>query len=214
MKKIVNNWYIISVYLAGFTALAAAFLTNDPMQKVLLASATMLLLHFYEEFGVPGGFPLMGVRIMLGKDEPDKTKWDCNNLNCMFGNWLALVMIYLLPLILPGVKFLFLSALFLSCAELVMHLILFNVKQKSLYNPGLITGVLGLAPVAIHYIIKYLDTSVYVWHDYVLAFIYFAVVFWFCYRSPLYWNLGRKEGYTLTDQSAYGLMKQYNSVKL
>ena len=50
MKKIVNNWYVISVYLAGFTALAAVFLTNDPMKKVLLASSTMLLLHFYEEF--------------------------------------------------------------------------------------------------------------------------------------------------------------------
>ncbi len=207
MKKIVNNWYIISVYLAGFTALAAIFLTEDPRQKLLLALSTMLLLHFYEEFGVPGGFPLMGVRVMLGKDEPDKTKWDCNNLNCMFGNWLALFLIYLLPMILPGVKFLFISALFLSLAELVMHLILFNVKQKTLYNPGLITGVFGIAPAAIYYIVRYFDPSVYVWYDYVIGVVYFAVVFWFCYRSPLYWSLGRKEGYVLTDQSAFGLMK-------
>ncbi len=207
MKKIVNNWYVISVYLAGFTSLTAVFLTDDPLKRVLLASTTMMLLHFYEEFGVPGGFPIMGVRVMLGKDEPDKTKWDCNNLNSMFGNWLALVMIYIMPLILPGVRFLTLSAMFLSCAEFVMHLILFNVKQKSLYNPGLITGVFGLFPIAIYYFVVIFDPAANVWYDYVLAVVYFAAVFWFCYRSPLYWRLGRREGYTLTDQSAYGLMK-------
>lgn len=207
MKKIVNSWYIISVYLAGFVAVAAVFLTNDPLKRVLLASTVMLLLHFYEEFGVPGGFPLMGVRIMLRSDEPDKTKWDCNNLNCMFGNWLALFMMYLLPLILPGVRFLIVAAMFLSCAELVMHLILFNVKQKSLYNPGLITGVFGLAPIAAYYFVNIFDPADFVWYDYVLGVVYFAVVFWFCYRSPLYWSLGKKEGYTLTDQSAYGFMK-------
>lgn len=207
IKKIVNNWYIISVYLAGFMALAALFLTNDPLQQVLLASGTMLLLHFYEEFGVPGGFPLMGVRVMLGSDEPDKTKWDCNNLNSMFGNWLSLIMLYLLPMLLLGVRFLTLAAMFLSCAELVMHLILFNVKQRSHYNPGMITGVFGLAPIAVYYFANIFDPSICNWYDYVLAVVYFAVIFWFCFRSPLYWSLGRREGYTLTDQSAYGLMK-------
>ena len=33
----------------------------------------------------------MGVKVLLGSDEPDSTKWHCNNLNSMFGNWMALL---------------------------------------------------------------------------------------------------------------------------
>lgn len=86
MKSIVNNWYNVSIALAILFAVVA-FLNNGDAQKFyLLASASVLCLHFFEEFGYPGGFPLMGVRIMLGSDEPDSTKWDCNNLSSMFGN--------------------------------------------------------------------------------------------------------------------------------
>ena len=106
MKKIVNNWYNISVYLAGLFALLAVLLPVGIVPKLLLLSSSILALHFFEEFGWPGGFPYMGVKILLGSDEKDSTKWDCNNLNCMFGNWLALVLIYMMPLLLPGVRFL------------------------------------------------------------------------------------------------------------
>ena len=44
----------------------------------------------------------------------------------------------------------------------------------------------------------------YVWYDYVLAVLWFIVVFWFCFRSPLYWGLGKKDGYELPDQTAFG----------
>ena len=51
------------------------------------------------------------------------------------------------------------------------------------------------------------EPSAFMWYDYLLAFVMFVVVFWFCFRSPLYWNLGRKPGYEMSDQSAFGLMK-------
>ena len=43
-----------------------------------------------------------------------------------------------------------------------------------------------------------------VWYDYVLAVLWFIMVFWFCFRSPLYWGLGKKDGYELPDQTAFG----------
>ena len=44
------------------------------MQKCLFAAIVAMLLHFYEEFGFPGGFPHMGVKVLLGSGEPDSTK--------------------------------------------------------------------------------------------------------------------------------------------
>ena len=204
MKKFVNNWQNISVIFALISAIAA-FVVDDIITKLLLASIAVLFLHFFEEFGFPGGFPWMGVKVLLGSREKDSTKWNCNNLNSMFGNWGFLLLVYVLPLVLPDVHFLLLAAMIFSLPELVMHLILFNVKQRTLYNPGLITGAFMLAPIAIYYFANVFDKSFYVWSDYIFAIAWCVVVFWFAFRSPLYWWLGSLKGYKLSARSAYGV---------
>lgn len=204
VKATVNNWHYVSVGLAVLFAVMALFIAADARQIYLLASASLLCLHFFEEFGYPGGFPLMGVRLLLGSDETDSTKWDCNNLNSMLGNWGALFLIYLIPLLIPQLEFLTIAAIILSIAEVIMHLFLFNVKQRSIYNPGMITGVFGLGVILIYYLFNGFDLSSHVWSDYVIGFIYFAIAFWLCFRSPMYWRIGRIEGYPLSKRAAYG----------
>lgn len=116
MKKFVNNWQNISVLFALIAAIAA-FVVDDLVTKLLLASIAVLFLHFFEEFGFPGGFPWMGVKVLLGSREKDSTKWNCNNLNSMFGNRGFLVLVYFLPLVLPDVHFLLLAAMIFSLLE-------------------------------------------------------------------------------------------------
>lgn len=178
---------------------------GDPTQRCFFAAIVAMLLHFYEEFGFPGGFPLMGVRILLGSDESDSTKWHCNNLNSMFGNWMALLLLYIVPLLLPGVRFLTLSGMMFLFAEVLMHLVLFNVRQRSLYNPGMVTGVLLMGAIGLHYFTAVFDASVLVPLDWLLAVVWFVAVFVFCFRSPLYWRLGDVPGYPLEEQTAFGL---------
>ena len=204
MKKLVNNWYNISVYLAAATALAAVLLPVGIVQRLLLISVSILFVHFFEEFGWPGGFPWLGVRVMLGSNETDSSKWDCNNLNSMFGNWCFLVLVYVLPIFLPALRFLTLGAMIFNLLELFMHVVLFNARLKSRYNPGMVTAVL-LTPVSLFYFLRVFESSAFAWYDYVLAVVWFIAVFWFCFRSPLYWKLGRKPGYPLTSQTAFGV---------
>ena len=75
MKKFVNNWQNISVLFA-LVAGIAAFVADDIITKLLLASIAVVFLHFFEEFGFPGGFPLMGMRVLMKSKEPDSTKWN------------------------------------------------------------------------------------------------------------------------------------------
>ena len=98
-----------------------------------------------------------------------------------------------MPLIFPEIRFLTAAAIILSIAEVIMHLILFNLKQKSIYNPGLVTGLL-IGVIVAWYLLNGFDPSLYGWSDFLIGFIYFLIVFWFCYRSPWYWKLGRVEG--------------------
>lgn len=206
-KKFVNHWYDCSIYLAGFVALLTIFLPFTLTQKMLLASIVFLFLHFYEEFGWPGGFAYMGVKVLLGKDEKDQLKWNCNNLSSMYGNWGFLLLIYVLPLCFPNLKVLTLAAMMFNFAELFMHLIAFNVRLKQWYNPGLVTAVFGLTPISIYYFTSVFDASLFAWYHYVLAVVWFVFIFWLCFRSPIYWGLGKKEGYTFTEQSAFGFFK-------
>lgn len=86
-----------------------------------------------------------------------------------------------------------------------MHLLLFNLKLRSFYNPGFTTAIFGMGPIGVYYFTNVFNSSLYLWYDYVLAVGWFVAVFLFCFRSKIYWGLGRKEGYALTDQTAYGM---------
>lgn len=203
-KKTVNRWAECSVFMAGLVALLAILLPLTLTQKLLLASIVFLFLHFFEEFSWPGGFAYMGVKVLLGRDEPDQRKWNCNNLSSMYGNWGFLLLIYVLPLCFPKLAMLTLAAMMFNFAELLMHLVLFNVRLKRWYNPGFVTAVFGLTPISIYYFTTVFDVSMFVWYHYVLAVVWFVFVFWLCFRSPIYWGLGKKEGYPFTEQAAFG----------
>ena len=207
MKKLVNNWHNISVFLAGIFALAAILVPIGTITRLLLASIAVLFLHFFEEFGWPGGFPLVGMKVLMNSSEPDSTKWGVNNLSSMFGNWGFLLLVYILPLFLPGVRFMTLAAFMFLFAEVLMHFVISPIRLRSYYNPGLITTI-GLGIIGCCYFFGgVFDASLYVWYDWVIAVVWFAVVFFFSFRSPLYWKLGRKHGYSLSHQSAFGPMQ-------
>lgn len=191
--------------MAVVVLLLAVFLPLTLVQKLLMASIAVLLLHFFEEFGSPGGFAYMGVRVMLGKNEPDKSKWGANNLCSMYGNWTFLILLYVLPLFLPNVPVLTLAAMMFSFAELLMHLLIFNVRLKQWYNPGMISGVFMLPPIAVYYFVSAFDSSLFSWYHYVIAVLWFVFVFWLSFRSPIYWKLGKVPGYDFTDEAAFGM---------
>lgn len=208
MNKAINNGHNISVFLAGAAALVAILVPMGDESRLLLAAIAVLFLHFFEDFGWPGGFPLMGMRVLMNSNEPDSSKWGVNNLSSMFGNWGFLLLVYILPLCLPGVRFLKLAAFMFLFAEVLMHCVLFPIRLRSLYNAGLIT-TFGLGAIACCYFFGgVFDASMFVWYDWVLAVVWFAAVFVFSFRSKLYWNLGKKPRYPLTEQSAFGPFKK------
>lgn len=152
MKKIINNWHNISVFCAGAFALVAILAPMATVTKLLLAANAVLFLHFFEEFGWPGGFPLVGMKVLMGSSEPDSSKWGVNNLSSMFGNWGFLLMVYILPLLLPGERFMTLAAFMFLFAEVLMHFVIFPIRLKALYNPGMVTTA-GLGIIARRYIL-------------------------------------------------------------
>lgn len=192
------NWYNISVWIAGLLAVVLTIGNWDTRNKMLLGSAVVIFLHFFEEFGFPGGFAPMGLKVELHNTDPDPHHWPLNQLNAMVGNWLFAVLVYLLPLFLPNVKFLTLAAAMFGFLEVLMHAFVFNIALKKWYNPGFATAVFGLLPISLWYFSTIWGQHLYKGTDFALAVVWMVFNYWLGFRSPMYKKLG-----SLSDRYAF-----------
>ncbi|MGM9537987.1 MAG: HXXEE domain-containing protein [Candidatus Onthomonas sp.] len=189
-RTFLYNWYNVSVAIAGLLAVVLAIGDWDVRQRMLLGSSVVIFLHFFEEFAFPGGFAPMGIRVELRITDPDAHQWPLNQLNSMVGNWLFAVLVYLLPLFLPNVKFLTLAAAVFCFAEVLMHAVVFNIATKRWYNPGLATAVCGLLPISVWYFSNIWGQHLYSGVDIALALVWILFNYWLGFRGPLYKKLG------------------------
>lgn len=198
MKAIVKNWYNIAVYIALAVTVVLALGEWSETQRILLASLAVIHLHFFEEFQFPWGFPLVGMTVEIRNFDHDPNTWDLNNASSFWGNeWFA-VMVYLLPLLVPQVRFLTLAAVLFAFVELLMHDVVFPACLKRLYNPGLVSAALFLTPLSIAYFCL-CDYS-YLWYDWPLAPTWIVVNYWMAFRSPIYRYFGSMKAYTFPEE--------------
>ncbi len=190
MNKLLKNWANISVYLGALAALIAVLGNWGLREKTILLSLTFIMLHFYEEFVFPGGFAWCGLKVEMGITDTDATKWPLNRPTCLFGNWWCAVLVYILPLFLPHVKFLTLAVVLFAFIEVIMHGIGFNIGLRTLYNPGLLTALFGLLPVSLNYLILTWDLHLYSLGQLALALVWIVFNYWIAFRSPIYKKLG------------------------
>ncbi|AKU01946.1 HXXEE domain-containing protein [Streptococcus agalactiae] len=197
MKALITKWYLFCPYLASLFALALFFGNWDLRVQSLLILGLFIQLHFFEEFGFPGGFPLIAMLVELKSVETDTSKWDLNHLSAFFGNQWFAVTVYLLPIFCPNIPFLTLAVMIFAFAELAMHLFFFNLSLKKWYNPGLLTTLVGLVPVSVCYLTH--DWKLYSGLDWFLALIWIVLNYFIAFRSPIYKRLGRYSNYAFND---------------
>lgn len=193
-NKIVDNWYNIAVLIAGAIAATIALGNWDQRIELLLFSLLFIQLHFFEEFMFPGGFPWAGMKAERGNTDPDTSHWELNDLSSFWGNeWFAIA-VYVLPIFLPQVPFLTLAAFAFAFAELLMHLVFFNIRLRTWYNPGLFTTVVGLVPVSLMWLVP--NVGAFGVLDWVLAIAWIAFNYWMAFVGPVFKKFGANKRYS------------------
>lgn len=98
-----KNWY----YAGGVLFVALAFLVGffgdalDPLRNILLLSFMALLVHQFEEYAIPGGFPaVFNIGLMGEKEFPDRRP--LNRKSALIVNVIEGYPFYLLAVIFPG----------------------------------------------------------------------------------------------------------------
>ena len=152
MSYYVRNWY--NVGLAIFIALAffIGFWGDliDPLQRILTLSFMALLIHQFEEYGVPGGFPaIMNMVWQEEKEVPDR--FPLNRRTAFIVNIIVAYPMYILAIIFPALIWYGIATMLFGIAQFLIHGIWINIKMKSFYNPGQGAVILLHIPVGIYY---------------------------------------------------------------
>lgn len=198
MEYVVRHWYEFAVYIAGIFAVVLGLGYWNFQQKVLLLGLILIHLHFFEEFGLPGGFAWGGLKVEQGNVNNDISQWPLNQLCSWWGNeWFALA-VYLLPLFTSHWHWTVLAAVIFAYVETLMHAVVFNIGLKSWYNPGTFTAVCGLAVVSTWYLIKIIPTGLFKWWDLIIAIIWIGFNYWMAFKSPICKKLNANKKYTFS----------------
>ena len=177
IKFLRRHWHdigLISAVVAGgyliFTWNEIAFL-----QKLLILNFIVVLLHQFEEYTWPGGFPAVANMVLFKSDKPDR--FPLNQNSSMVTNLIFAYVLYLLPVFFPNVIWLGLAAVFNGFVQFFGHGIYVNTKLRSFYSPGVVTNVFGWLPIGVIYIRYILANSLVDLQVWLFAVAWFVVFF-------------------------------------
>jgi hypothetical protein len=193
-----KNWYYVGggLFVALVVVLILIWKDISILRRLLLISFMALLVHQFEEYGWPGGFPaVMNIAWLPGKGaNPDH--YPLNRGSAFFVNVLFAYPYYVLPIIFPGLIWMGLGQVMFGMAQFIIHGIVINRKLHSIHNPGLFVVVFFHLPIGIYYIWYVTISNLVAWWMWPLSAIWLAggaiagvampVTSWFADRNSPY----------------------------
>lgn len=151
MKWFCRHWYEVGLFPAGITLvfLIARWDDLSVLQRISTVNFIGIMLHQFEEYGLPGGAPVFLNKYMRGGTE----RYPLNQFSAMLVNVVIGYLCYLLPVFLPNIIWLGLAPILFGCVfQVMLHLVVFFVKFHHIYNSGLAVVLLIHVPCGFLYI--------------------------------------------------------------
>jgi hypothetical protein len=186
MNFLRKNWYYVGgvIFLVLAAVLAVSWNDISILRKLMLMSFMALLVHQFEEYAWPGGFPaVMNIAWQPSGDAPDRSPLNRNS--ALFVNVFFAYSFYILPIIFPNLIWLGLAQVIFGMAQFGVHGILINRKMRSIYNPGLFAVVFLHWPIGIYYIWYVLSNGLVQWWMWLVAVVILAAAAFFGVNMPV-----------------------------
>ena len=149
-----RHWYqfgfVLAVIFSGVLIIWHRRLSD--FRLLLSISLITLFIHQFEEYQIPGYFPRMVNAIMFRSKQPDRFPLNTNTalvINVGLGWLLYALAIFLLQ----SAIWLAISTIVISAANVIAHTFLFNIKGKTLYNPGMVTSLVFFLPLIVYFFV-------------------------------------------------------------
>ncbi len=193
-----GNWYWVGglVAVAALIYLAVAWNRLDTLQRALLAGFALVPAHEFEEYGWPGGEPAIMNKVIQPSDRPDRYPLNQNSAMIVNVSWYPFAF---LALIFEHQIWLGLGTLLFWIGQFGVHGVVTNRKLKTLYNPGTLTMLLGLALLGYYaYYVESNDlASIWDWVGGIAVMAAFAVIF--LLKMTYTWLADRNSPHSFTD---------------
>lgn len=175
MKFMRLHWFDVGFVLAIITGVFISLIKLSPVSLLLWISLISLFLHQFEEYRYPGYFPGMMNTVMFSSKQPDRYPLNTNTsliINTFVG-WLS----YFLAAIF-GEKAIWLgiAVILVSVGNFFAHTFLFNIKGKTLYNPGMLTAILLFAPISSYFFYLVIHGNLATPKDWIVGIILGAIL--------------------------------------
>jgi hypothetical protein len=150
-----RHWHDIGL---AFALIAAVYLLLrwtdlDVLQRLVIANFIVVLLHQFEEYSWPGGFPAVANLVFMRLAGMSRYFKPLNQLSSAVANVVFAYVFYLLPVFFPHVIWLGLATVLVGAVlQVIGHALVVNYQLRSLYSPGVATAVFGWIPLGVIYI--------------------------------------------------------------
>ncbi|WP_181178238.1 HXXEE domain-containing protein [Mesorhizobium sp. B4-1-3] len=132
-----ENWFNFGVLFVALTfVMALAANSLDHIQVILIYSFMALLVHQYEEYAAPGGFPsIFNIALSGEKVVPERYPLDTNQV--LVTNVYIAYPFYLAAIVFPSLIWLGVAQVIFGTLQVIIHGIVINRRLGTVYNPGL-----------------------------------------------------------------------------
>jgi len=149
-----RHWYqvgfVIAIILSGSLIIWHTHISD--FRVLLSISLITLLIHQFEEYQLPGYFPRMLNTAIFRSQQPDRFPLNTNTalvINVGLG-WL----LYILAIFLgQNAIWLAISTIVISAGNVIAHVFVFNIKGKTVYNPGMLTSLVLFLPMTAYFFV-------------------------------------------------------------
>lgn len=211
MKFWRRNWY----YIGGIIFVALAFIMGlwgvehmGRIRVLLVYSWMAMLVHQFEEYALPGGFPLISNMAALGETEHPE-RYPLNARQCFIGNVAFCYLSYIIPIFFPNLIWMAACQIFAGVWQLPGHGIAMSLRLKKLYNPGLGATFFLQTPIAIYfvwYVLTYMpDKANQLWWGIPGS----ALLLFLTFLVPIAVMKDRNSKYPFEEDELYGYKKDY-----
>jgi hypothetical protein len=188
------HWFDLVTILVTALAIGLYIIQPSGMTLLLWLSLGSLFLHQIEEWRYPGYFPGMLNTAIFKSDMPDRYPLNANSgmiVNVVFG-WGS----YLLAaLFWQQAIWLAIATILVSIGNIVAHTIIFNIKGKTLYNPGLITSWLFFVPIVYFFFLMVVGQQLATPLDWVIGVALGIALNYFGIYKMILWMADRNTPY-------------------
>ncbi len=181
-----NHWFDIASFLLVILVVVLYVTKPSGMALLLWLSLGSLFLHQFEEWRYPGYFPGMVNKAMFKSNMPDRYPLNANSgmlVNVVLG-WGGY---FLAALFWKQAIWLAIATILVSVGNIFAHTIIFNIKGKTLYNPGLITSWVLFVPIVYFFFYLVITENLASRSDWVIGIILGVILNYFGVYKMIIW---------------------------